>query len=189
MTSCKSMMETNIIAKILVAIDDSDDNQLVFQEALTAAKQNGAQLLLLHVLSTDVRDESALTRLVPYSAAFSRDELVKCYREQRQDCEQQGLVLLKSLSKQAEAEGISVQFHQPIGNPRDLICYFAQTWQADLIVMGRRQHSWLSQWWTGSVSKRVSNHAPCRVQVVQCQQQADEFNADRVQSRTYAGKR
>lgn len=189
MTSCKSMMETNIVAKILVAIDDSGDSQLVFEEALTLAKQNGAHLLLLHVLSTDVRDDSALTRLVPYSAAFSRDELVKSYQEQRQDCEQQGLAMLKELAKQAEAEGISVQFHQPIGNPRELICYFAQTWQADLIVMGRRQHSWLSQWWTGSVSKRVVHHAPCRVQVVQCQNQSDATHADRLQSGTYAGNR
>jgi nucleotide-binding universal stress UspA family protein len=162
------------IEKILVAIDDSPSSRLVFEEALRLAQQENARLMLLHVLSTDARDESALTRLVPYSSHATRNELVKRYQEQRQVGERQGLALLKQLAEQAKAAGIaSVQCHQPIGNPRELICYFALIWQADLIVMGRRNHSWFSEWWTGSVSKQVTHHAPCSVQVVPCQQPAN----------------
>ena len=180
MASSNSMI-TKPIAKILVALDDSQDSRLVFEEALSLAKQHDAKLLLLHILSTDVRDHSAFTRLIPYSAIITRDELVRCYQEQRQTCEKQGLAMLKELAQLAKAEGISVQFEQPIGNPRDLICYFAQTWQADLIVMGRRQHSWFSQWWTGSVSKQVLHHAPCPVRVIQCHTHADSSASEQLQ--------
>ena len=173
-------MITKPVAKILVAIDDSQDSRLVFEEALKLAKQNNAKLMLLHILSTDVRDHSAFTRLIPYSADISRDELVKSYQEQHKACEKQGLATLRQLAQLARSEGVLVQFEQPIGNPRDLICYFAHTWQADLIVMGRRHHSWLSQWWTGSVSKQVLHHAPCPVQIVQCQTHAELSTVEQV---------
>lgn len=153
--------------KILVALDDSPTNRLVFEAAISLAKQEDAELLLVHVLSTDERDDSPLTRLIPYSRTTTRHNLVERYQQQRQQAEQQRLATLKKFAEEARAEGIWVEFRQSIGNPRDLICYLARTWEADLIVMGRRKHSWLSEWWLGSISKFVSRHAPCPVHVVQ----------------------
>jgi nucleotide-binding universal stress UspA family protein len=158
------------IEKILVALDDSPASERVFEEALTLAKQKNAQLILLHVLSTDERDSSALTCLIPYSNLTTREDLVKFYRVQRQRAEEQGMATLKQFASQARDNGVAVRFVQSIGNPRELICHTACMWQADLIVMGRRNHSRLSEWWTGSVSKHVSHTAPCAVRVVQCQE-------------------
>jgi nucleotide-binding universal stress UspA family protein len=159
-----------MVEKILVALDDSQSRELVFEEALALAKQENAQLLLLHILSTDDRDNSALTCLVPYSTLMTREDLVKHYQAQRQQAEADGLAMLKALVEKAKSNGVSARSIQSIGNPRELICYTARTWQADLIVMGRRNHSRISEWWTGSVSKYVSLYAPCSVHVVQCRE-------------------
>ncbi|WAL60569.1 universal stress protein [Thermocoleostomius sinensis] len=172
-----------MVEKILVALDESQSSELVFEEALTLAKQTDAQLLLLHVLSTDERDNSALTCLVPYSTLMTREQLVQHYRAQRQQAEAEGLTMLRAWAEMAKSQGIHARFIQAIGNPRNLICDNARTWQADLIVMGRRNHSRLSEWWTGSISKHVSCHAPCPVHVVQCQERprSRQLQSDRWQ--------
>jgi nucleotide-binding universal stress UspA family protein len=162
------MLHQTMVRKILVALDESHSSELVFAEALALAKQENAQLLLLHVLSTDERDNSALTCLVPYSALMTREELLQHYQAQRQQAEAEGLAMLRAWVDAAKSQGVHARFIQSIGNPRELICDNARTWQADLIVMGRRNHSRISEWWTGSVSKHVSCHAPCPVHVVQC---------------------
>ena len=47
------------------------------------------------------------------------------------------------------------------------ICKLAQEWNADLIVMGRRGHSILSELVLGSVSSYVIHRAHCSVHIVQ----------------------
>ena len=48
-----------------------------------------------------------------------------------------------------------------------MICNAAISWQADLIIMGRRGRTGLSELFLGSVSNYVLHHAPCAVLVVQ----------------------
>lgn len=155
-----------MIHKILVALDNSQDNNAVFAEALALAKQEQAQLMVFHVLSTDERDQSALTNLIPYSCSITRAELVQRYEQQRLEAEQQNLALLNRFAEEARAHGIPTETLQQVGNPRRLICYLACKWGADLIVMGQRQRSWLNQLLMGSVSRAVMHDAPCAVRVV-----------------------
>lgn len=159
--------EAFMVAKILVALDDSDAQTQVFQAALELAEQEQAQLLLLHILSTDERDQSPLTALAPYGSAQGHEGLAQCYEQRRQAAEVEGLSTLKNLAELARLHGVSAEWAQPIGNPRRLICYLAQYWGADLIMVGRRHLSWIDRWLSGSVSRSVRQHAPCPVRVVQ----------------------
>jgi nucleotide-binding universal stress UspA family protein len=153
--------------KIFVALDDSVNRSLVFQDALTLAKSNHAALLLFHVLSTNERDRSPMTALIPYTYSATREELVRQYQEQRKQAEQRGLAELHSLAETAQASGIQVRYRQMVGDPSHLICQQAERWGADLLVVGRRGYSGLSEWWQGSVSNYVLHHATCTVLVVQ----------------------
>jgi nucleotide-binding universal stress UspA family protein len=52
------------------------------------------------------------------------------------------------------------------GDPREVIVNEADSWQADLIVMGTYGHSGVRKWQLGSVAESVANHARCSVELI-----------------------
>lgn len=59
-----------------------------------------------------------------------------------------------------------------------MICELARNWNADLIILGRRGRTGLSELLLGSVSNYVLHHAPCSVLTVQ---QPKELNTEEQQ--------
>ncbi|MDJ0735038.1 MAG: universal stress protein [Nostocaceae cyanobacterium] len=154
--------------KILVAIDKTDMGQQVFDEALFSAKAMGANLMLLHVLSPF--DEQYLQPMFlemdsPYPSL--QMEAVKKYRQQWEELKQERLDWLRSLTEEATNVGIVTEFTQNIGDPGKVICEQAKSWDADLIILGRRGLSGLSEFFLGSVSNYVLHHAHCSVLTLQ----------------------
>jgi nucleotide-binding universal stress UspA family protein len=150
-----------MFSKILVAIDDSASSTAVFEQALKLAKANQSELMLLHVLA-------------PFDDTYPSDPYIGIPRSALQvywtrwhEREQAGLEKLQSLEEQAIAVGITPEFTQSVGEPGRLICALAKTWHADLIVIGRRGRSNLSEVFMGSVSNYVYHHAPCSTFVMQ----------------------
>ena len=161
-----------MLQKILVAID-SDSSEQVFDSALTLAKAMNSQMLLLHVL-TPVEESSpriagAFSGLefYPDIAPEVSEEMVMNYRKQWDEFQTQCLEMLRSLTAIANTAGVSAEFTQNVGNPGKTICAIARTWGADLIILGRRGLSGLSELLLGSVSNYVLHHAPCSVLTVQ----------------------
>ncbi len=153
--------------KILVALDQSSMSQQVFQKALALAQSSQSQLMLLHVLSVDEEGSPQL----PVSPGLGYYPLVNdaglsAYKEQWERFEQAGQELLQSLCNQAIATGITTEMTQTAGSPGRCICNLAETWEADLIVLGRRGRRGLSEFLLGSVSNYVLHHAPCSIFVV-----------------------
>jgi nucleotide-binding universal stress UspA family protein len=154
--------------KILAAIDASESSKKVFDEALSLAKLSNAQLMLLHVLSP--LDEGYPTLMFPGAADVYPnlyDEIIKSYKTQWQEFEEQNLNILRSLSTEADKAGITAEFSQNSGDAGKTICNVANSWRADLIVMGRRGHKGLSELLLGSVSNYVIHHASCSVLTIQ----------------------
>ena len=149
--------------RILTAINQNDTSHLVFEKALTLAKSLNAHLILVHVLSPDLQRPT----LVSYSYPMITEEIMQQFRQQWEALEQAGLEQLKGLADQAIAANVQTEFTQNVGNPGHVICTLAQNWNADLIVMGRREHSALGELIMGSVSQFVMHHAPCSVLLVQ----------------------
>jgi len=152
--------------KILVAVDSSEASDPVFQAGLDLAKTNGVGLMLLHVLTLE--DEVALAEHP--SVNFTPEALTPVlagFQERWKAREEQGLTLLRSLADEAATVGVTAEFTQNPGSPGSTICALARTWQADLIVMGRRGLSGLSELLMGSVSNYVLHHAPCSVLTIQ----------------------
>jgi nucleotide-binding universal stress UspA family protein len=153
--------------KILVALDNSELSQQVFDRAVFLAKSTNASLMLLHVQSA--YDEYYLKPGFPgaeiYPSLYTQTS--PTYMKQCEEMEKQGLEELKFLVGQAIAAGVKAEFIQNQGDPGRIICNAAISWQADLIIMGRRGRTGLSEWFLGSVSNYVLHHAPCAVLVVQ----------------------
>lgn len=153
--------------KILVALDRSEMSKQVFEQGLALAKMTGASLMLLHVLS--VEEEGS-----PYVPMFSSfdyysgmsEQAFELYQQQLEMWKNQGVEILQHLSAQANTTGVNTEFRQILGSPGRVICDLAGNWGADLIVIGRRGHSGLTELFLGSVSNYVLHHTPCSVHVV-----------------------
>jgi nucleotide-binding universal stress UspA family protein len=72
-------------------------------------------------------------------------------------------------SRALQDEGIEVTTHAREGDPADVIIEVAQEEGADLIVVGARGLSGLQRFLLGSVSSKLSHHAPTSVMVVRGQ--------------------
>lgn len=152
--------------KILVAIDRSDVSQQTFAAAVNLAKTLNAQLMLVNVLSP--LEANYPSPLHSARAAYPvAPESMQLYIQQWQAVEQEGLEFLRAKTAIATAAGISTEFTQALGDPGHTICTLARSWNASLIMIGRRGYKGLGELFIGSVSNYVMHHAPCSVLTVQ----------------------
>ncbi len=153
--------------KILVALDRSDLNQQVFDAAITLAKTLNAHLMLVHVLSPIDGFTSPIFSM-PGTYPLVRED-VDFYLKQWRSKEAEGLAFLQAKTDVATAAGIPTEFTQILGDPGDAICKIARTWNANLILIGRRGYTGLGEFFIGSISNYVVHHAPCSVLTIQGQ--------------------
>jgi nucleotide-binding universal stress UspA family protein len=74
--------------------------------------------------------------------------------------------VLKRAAGDAVSKGIEVETHAREGEPAEVIIDIANQEQADLIVVGSRGLTGIKRYLLGSVSSKVSEHAPCNVMIV-----------------------
>lgn len=154
--------------RILVAIAPAVQENPVVHEAVAMAKLSNATLMLLHVLSP--MDESYPTPIYPGPDSVYpglHEEAIRVYAQQWESYQRQGLTYLKELTEQMAAAGVATEFTQNVGDPGRNICQLAHTWNADLIIIGRRGHKGIKELFLGSVSNYVLHHAPCSVLTIQ----------------------
>jgi len=142
--------------KILVALDKSETGKQVFGEALDLAKATAATLHLFHVMSLEDKSSPPLWSLA------SKDG-----KKQWEEFEHPGLELLQKFADQAKAAGVNTEYYQTLGSPGRSICEEARRTQSDLIMMGRRGLTGLSELILGSVSNYVIHYAPSSVLIIQ----------------------
>lgn len=133
--------------RILVAFDGSDAAKQGFSLALDLAAKYVAELSVLAVARPPEFGNEVETKAVT-------EHSQKHYRQ-----------VLKPLHDVAAAAKVTAHFEVSVGHPADQIVRHAESWQADLIVVGHRGHTFFERWLTGSVAKHVIDHAPCAVLV------------------------
>jgi nucleotide-binding universal stress UspA family protein len=164
------------IAKILVAVDYSAANQAVFDQAVSLAKNTGATLMIMHVLSEEELYSPAIQGFIDYPVLDDYDyELSKKMFE---DDRQRGIDFLQGKVQEAQAQGVNTEFMQLTGNPGRVICEFASAWSADLILVGSRGLKGLKEMFLGSVSNYITHHAPCSVLIVRNDTNSVAYSAD-----------
>ncbi|MBD2194434.1 MULTISPECIES: universal stress protein [Calothrix] len=154
--------------KILIAVNNSEVTQQIFDQALALAKATNAQLIIMYVLSPfDERYPTppgiATDGIYP---PFSSDD-INYYLGQWESLKQEGIELLTLLTNQAIAHGVNAEYTQEFGDPGRMICEVARKAQADLIIIGRRGLTGIKEFFLGSVSNYVLHHAHCSVLTVQ----------------------
>ena len=133
---------------ILVAYDGSPQSEHALQIALSLAKTTASKVLVFSVVQ------------VPKPAP--RAELNAILDEGRESYERS----FAAIRHQAEENAIELETEIAVGNPANQIIHRAETFQASLIVMGRREKSAVHHWICGSSSERVLRYVRCPVMLV-----------------------
>lgn len=154
--------------RILVAIDQSEISQDIFDQAVFLAKATNAEIMLLHVLSP-LEDPYLSPIFMQPDTMYPTvpSEPMDNYIKQWEKLKQERLEWLRSLMNQAINAGVKTGFAQNMGDAGRIICEVARSWPADLIMLGRRGRAGLSEFFLGSVSNYVIHHASCSVMVIQ----------------------
>lgn len=151
--------------RILAAIDQSDLGKKVFEQAMTLAKAEKATLLLFHCLPL------GSANLTPYTTLYSEDiaQFSQSIQEQLQAQTKETQQWLEKYGKIASDQGIKTEWDWKIGDPGRWIRDIADSWNADLIVIGRRGRQGITELFLGSVSNYIVHHVRCSVLVIQAQ--------------------
>ncbi len=155
--------------KILVAVDYLADTPEIFEESLHLAKVNQSQLMIFYCVQgrfPGINNLPIYAGMAGYAGIYSQ-EMVQLEEKLIQESTEELKAWLERLTKQAKKEGREAFADYSYGEPGRQICLMANHWKADLILIGRRGRTGLSELFLGSVSNYVVHHAPCDVLVVQ----------------------
>jgi nucleotide-binding universal stress UspA family protein len=155
--------------KILVAIDESSASDRILAKAIELAEKHESFLKIVHCtkeLTSISSSTIAIGHINAYGGVYSR-EIYEAEDRIRQETEERLQVWLQDLLKQASDRNVRAECESHIGDPGKIICDLALNWQANLIIIGRRGRTGLSEMLLGSVSNYVVHHAPCSVLIVQ----------------------
>lgn len=155
--------------RILVAVDYLNLTIEVFAKALRLAKANGGNLMIFHCVQGElpgVPVMDSFSTMGVYNDVYYQ-EMNEFYEKMRKEATERLVGWLRSFVEQAQEQDIKAEFDYKIGDPGKSICQTAANWKADLIVIGRRGRSGISELFLGSVSNYVVHHAPCSVLIVQ----------------------
>lgn len=141
--------------RILVPVDGSSISAQGLREAIKLARDQGAEILLLHIV-----DEWKVA--AGDIAAVNLDAGAKALREQ-------GAELLKQAEAQVREAGVTVHttMIEELGTPvGECIVRRAQEWPADLIVCGTHGRHGVSRLLLGSSAEYIVRHTSVPVLLV-----------------------
>jgi len=153
--------------RVLVAVSPTLNTNQVLDEAIAIAKLTQSHLMFLHVLSP--MDEGYPTPVYPGREMYParHEEAIQAYTQKWEAYQKHAISYLERITEQAIEVGVTAEFTQNVGEPGRAICELAKTWNADLIILGRRGYTGLKELFLGSVSNYVLHHAPCSVLTIQ----------------------
>lgn len=141
--------------KMLVPLDGSPKSVESAQHALKLASDLNGTVTLLYVVN------AIHPNLNTYGDRLGGQEQII-----RNHLQELGEEILNDVYERLKDMGVPLDTKLVWGNPADIICEEAKEAKYDLIVMGSRGLSQIKSYLLGSVSSRVTRHAPCPVLIV-----------------------
>lgn len=142
------------IKKILYATDYSKASARAFDEAVKLAKQNRAELLVVHVV-----EPTPYVAGEEFAGAEIYAKLDDMAKREAQSAMSKLMLRLKKL--RVKAQSLLLR-----GSARDQIVKAAKSKKADMIVIGTHGRTGLSKLFMGSVAGSVVSTAACPVMTV-----------------------
>ncbi|MCB5954352.1 universal stress protein [Enterococcus sp. CWB-B31] len=135
---------------ILVAVDDSEQANKAFKEAVAIAKRNDAVLCILSTFAIPTYD----------SLGLSIQSIIDMAEKETEQ-------LVREKTEQAKNSGLKNVIYRVVqGHPKHIIVKMIKSEGYDLVVMGSSGKGAVERTLLGSNTSFVVNHAPCDVLVV-----------------------
>jgi len=144
--------------KILLAIDGSPCSDAAVEEVARRPWPAGSLVKVLTALETPM-PPTPEAWAIPLNYF---EEMDAALRKQGENIVNRALQKLK-FNKTLTADAVLVP-----GAPRPVILDEAESWKADLIVLGSHGYTAWKRLLLGSVSQAIVSHAKCSVEVVRC---------------------
>lgn len=153
--------------RILVAMDESETGDRVFEEAISLAKTNRARLMLTYIFLMPS------SRYIDIPERFNSNLLSIYPKHQDQEllekAKQHYLNRLRLRHKDATSAGVNADVSLLEGDPGRQICNIARKWGADLILIGDRSSTEQDEKMMMTASNYILHHAHCSMHIVQNQ--------------------
>ncbi len=147
-------MKTNKVKKVLIALDYNPTAQKVAESGFNLAKNIGAEIILLHVITDPVYYSSPeYSPIMGYTGNLDKDLM-----------QLDSIAALKKASQQFLDKSKhhlgdeTIQTLVEEGDYAESILKAAKDLHADIIVMGTHSRKWLENIVMGSVTEKVLNH-------------------------------
>lgn len=138
----------NDYSKILVCCDGSKYSENAIRKACSLAKKYQSELTLIHVIDR--------TRKSDVFAGTEYTQILRRYAKST----------LEKAEKIAIEDGIEPKIVIKEGNVANEIIKFSKEAKTDLLVVGSKGLGAVLQFFLGSVSSKIANHALCSVLIV-----------------------
>jgi nucleotide-binding universal stress UspA family protein len=149
--------------RLLLAVDSITTLEILLNEITARSWPTGTEARVLSIVE-DGEVPLETWREQGYGIAAVRHEM-------RRRGEQINALVLNRL----RAVGIQPEVTVMRGNPDFLISFTARKWSADLIFIRAHNRTDFRNWMLGSVAKRVVDSAPCSVEIVRSNGEANPF--------------
>ena len=126
--------------KILLAYDGSRESRTALREGALLAGRSGAEVVLLAIVP-------------PLTSPDAMGAMMVTAKEHQ--------AILDEGLERAKQIGLKVSGHIVAGEPIDAISAWAESTNADLVVVGHRKRSLLERWWSGPSHATLSEQLNC----------------------------
>jgi nucleotide-binding universal stress UspA family protein len=145
-----------VVTKILVPLDGSTYADKALKYAVEIAKKFNATLTLVHVI----------VEPPPLVSGAAAPEAIPFLPQMHTVREELGKKILAKGEETVKSMGLQADTVLESGHPSEIIINTAKNRGIDLIVVGSRGVGGIKGFFLGSVSDKVSHHAPCPVLIV-----------------------
>ncbi|HSQ24222.1 MAG TPA: universal stress protein [Pyrinomonadaceae bacterium] len=148
--------------RILIGVDGSPYSDAAVDEVSQRTWPEGSEILVVHAYEMPVAPTPEVWALPP----DYYDELDRAVRTQSDAIVEAAVQKLKGVLGTV----LEIKSKAILGSPKRVILDEAESWKADLIVVGSHGYPAWERLLLGSVSQAVVSHAKCSVEVVRLPQ-------------------
>jgi nucleotide-binding universal stress UspA family protein len=151
-------IKTGDVMKILIGVDGSEYSDAALDEVSRRTWPAGSQILVVNAYELPITPTTEVWLIPP-------DYYERLDQSLRRQC---GAILEAAVKKLESrlADDVEITSKAVLGSPKRAIVDEAETFKADLIVVGSHGYPAWERLLLGSVSQAVVSHAKCSVEVV-----------------------